>query len=167
MVPAAKRSWNRDMKNIVNVCRVLFFVIVAVPFIVYSMSGYSFEPQPAIMQIYGLQSDSSAGYANRIIGVWLTEKGDSKVQITKMSDGTFQGKLVWVQAPNEKFTGMEILKDVTYIPESGSYSCPWVYDPKLDVSARATARVSNDTLYLKAKKGIITMNELFIRSSMP
>ena len=58
---------------------------------------------------------------------------------------------------------MNILKDVTYNPDSDNFDCPWVYDPKLKIAARATARVTNDTLYLKARKGIVSMNEMFTR----
>ncbi len=134
------------MKSIVNVCRVLFFVIISLPFI-----------------IYGQNSQVPDSGADRILGEWITQKKDSKVKIVKDQDGSYSGKLVWVASPNESFTGETILKDVKYDPATDTYECPWVYDPKLDMAARATAHVSNDTLYLKARKGVITKNEFFTR----
>ncbi len=152
------------MKSIVFVCRVLFFAILAAPFLIVSRNGYSFEKQPGIDGFYNHPQTAGQSAGDKIIGIWLTEKGDSKVQITKSSDGTYSGKLVWVEPPNGKFTGMEILKDVTYNADSESYTCPWVYDPKLKIAARATASISNDTLYLKARKGIVSMNETFTKA---
>ena len=35
-----------------------------------------------------------------IIGVWLTEGGKSKIQITK-SNGKYKGKILWLKDPNE------------------------------------------------------------------
>ena len=153
------------MKSVVLVCRVLFFAIIASPFLICSHEGYSFEAQPIIIRLYDEVQDNGS-QEDKIIGVWLTEKKDSKVQIVKSPNGSFTGKLVWVEAPHQDFTGMYILKDVTYNPESESYTCPWVYDPKLGVTAKATAKVSNDTLYLKARKGVITMNEIFTRCKL-
>ncbi len=152
-----------NMKSIVLVCRVLFFIIIAAPFLIISRNGYSFEPQPKIAGIYSTARGITASNGDKIVGIWLTHKGDSKIQIVKSADGGYSGKLVWVESPNEEFTGMNILKEVTYNPDSDNYDCPWVYDPKLKIAARATARVSNDTLYLKARKGIVSMNEIFTR----
>ena len=136
------------MKYIVFASRILFWVIVAAPFWIYGQS------EEGISKLLG---------EDAILGVWLTEKQDSKVKIVKDSNNVFFGKLIWVEAPNQDFTGKAILKNVTYNPSTGVYNCPWVYDPKLNITVRATATVSKDTLYLKARKGFISKTEIFTR----
>lgn len=39
--------------------------------------------------------------ANKIVGTWITEKGTSSVEVTKTSDGTYAGKINWLEEPNE------------------------------------------------------------------
>lgn len=39
--------------------------------------------------------------ANRIEGTWITEKGTSSVEVKKATDGTFGGKINWLEEPNE------------------------------------------------------------------
>jgi hypothetical protein len=136
------------MKYIVFASRILFWVIIAAPFWIYGQSS------EGLSKLLG---------EDAILGVWLTEKQDSKIKIVKDSNNIFYGKLIWVEAPNQDYTGKAILKNVSYNPSTGIYNCPWVYDPKLNITVRATATVANDTLYLKARKGFITKMEKFIR----
>ena len=37
--------------------------------------------------------------ANKVLGVWLTQDGDSKVTITKDSKGQFNGSITWLKEP--------------------------------------------------------------------
>ncbi|MFO8022727.1 MAG: DUF2147 domain-containing protein [Perlabentimonas sp.] len=37
--------------------------------------------------------------ANKVLGVWLTQDGDSKVTITKDSNGKFNGEITWLDEP--------------------------------------------------------------------
>lgn len=116
-----------------------------------------------IALIFPLFAYPQSGY-KKITGVWLTSKKDSKVEITyNGSTGTYSGKLIWVASPNEKFTGEQILKNVTYQKSSGKFICPWIYDPRLNVTASGTATVSGDTLYIKAHKGFLSKTEIFTR----
>jgi uncharacterized protein (DUF2147 family) len=39
--------------------------------------------------------------ADKVVGVWLTEKGTSQVEIYKGSDGKYYGKISWLEEPNE------------------------------------------------------------------
>ena len=129
--------------HIQDVMKTLSFFIIALvfPLLAYPQSGYK-----------------------KLIGVWLTSKKDSKVEITyNPSNGTYSGKLVWVASPNEKLTGEQILKNVTYQKSSGNFICPWIYDPRLNVQATGIATVSGDTLYIKARKGFISKTEIFTR----
>lgn len=134
------------MKYIVYISRVLFGVIVGMPF-----------------WIYGYAQEIKCSGGDAIVGVWLTQKQDSKVEIVKDKGGTYSGKLIWVAPPNQKLTGTAILKGVVYQPQSRNYNCPWVFDPKINVMARAVANISNDTLYLNARKGFFTKSEFFTR----
>lgn len=98
-----------------------------------------------------------------IEGVWITQKRDSKIEISMEQDSSYSGKLVWVAAPYKEFTGKYILKGIKYNKSTGNFTCPWIYDPKLNVTAKGTARISGDTLYLQAHKGIFTKNEIFLK----
>lgn len=101
--------------------------------------------------------------ATAIEGVWITQKRDSKIEISMEQDSSYSGKLVWVAAPYKEFTGKYILKGIKYNKSTGNFTCPWIYDPKLNVTAKGTARISGDTLYLQAHKGIFTKNEIFLK----
>ncbi len=39
--------------------------------------------------------------ADKIVGFWLTEEGDSQVEIYKGTDGKYYGKISWLEEPNE------------------------------------------------------------------
>ena len=113
--------------------------------------------------IFPLLAYPQNGY-KKLTGVWLTSKKDSKVEITyNATNGTYSGKLIWVASPNQELTGEQILKNVTYQKSSGNFVCPWIYDPRLGVTATGIARVSGDTLYIKARKGFISKTEIFTR----
>lgn len=101
--------------------------------------------------------------ANNIVGVWITNKQDSKIKIVKNTDGTFSGKIIWAQIPHEDFEGIEIIKGMIYNADDNTYSCPWLYDPKMKVTARAIVSIEGNLLNLKARKGIITVKEVFTR----
>lgn len=46
-----------------------------------------------------LSSCLLAQNANKVLGVWLTQDGDSKVTITKDSNGKFNGEITWLDEP--------------------------------------------------------------------
>lgn len=103
------------------------------------------------------------GGATAIEGVWITQKRDSKIEISMEQDSSYSGKLIWVAAPYKEFNGKYILRGIKYNKSTGNFICPWIYDPKLNVTAKGTARISGDTLYLQAHKGIFTKNEMFLK----
>nr|WP_321406686.1 hypothetical protein [uncultured Carboxylicivirga sp.] len=49
-----------------------------------------------------ITSLSYAQNSDKIIGTWLTQDGDSKVTITKNSDGTFEGSIIWLKEPKRE-----------------------------------------------------------------
>ena len=44
----------------------------------------------------------SAQNANKIIGYWLTQEGDSQVKIFKSEKGKYNGNIKWLKTPNEE-----------------------------------------------------------------
>jgi uncharacterized protein (DUF2147 family) len=48
-----------------------------------------------------LTSVMYAQSADDILGIWYTEGGKSKVEITK-KDGKYSGKIIWLKTPNLK-----------------------------------------------------------------
>ena len=98
-----------------------------------------------------------------ISGIWLTQKKDSRIEITRNPNGSFSGKIIWAQAPHQDYIGIEVMKDVEFHPNDGTYTCPWIYDPRLNLSAQATITIKGDTMNVRAKKGILTKEEIFIR----
>lgn len=98
-----------------------------------------------------------------VVGVWLTKKQDSKIQILKSRDGTFYGRIVWAKEPYEHFTGMEVMRGVTYDARENKYECPWIYSPRLKMSAHAVLFLEGNLLEVKVIKGIISVREEFTR----
>ncbi|MFC2137615.1 DUF2147 domain-containing protein [Bacteroidota bacterium] len=39
--------------------------------------------------------------ANKVVGYWLTQEGDSQIKIFKATNGKYYGKIVWLDEPNE------------------------------------------------------------------
>ena len=38
---------------------------------------------------------------DKVVGFWLTDEGESQVEIFKKSNGKYYGKIVWLEEPNE------------------------------------------------------------------
>ena len=103
--------------------------------------------------------------ADDIVGVWLTEGGKSKVEIS-IKDGKYFGKVIWLKEPNRDgkpkldrnneeeslrsrtIVGIEVLQDFVwdddefedgtiYDPENGkTYSCVITFDGKNTLNVR-------------------------------
>jgi len=93
---------------------------------------------------------ASFGQKNtKVVGTWLTQDGDSKVSISKKSDGSFKGEVVWLKHPIEadgtdkldkhnpevtkqkrKIIGMELLKNFKFDADEGEWTDGTIYDPK-------------------------------------
>ncbi len=111
--------------------------------------------------------------ADRIIGTWLNGEGSSRIQIWKAANGTYSGKIVWLQTPNNEqgqpkvdhknpnrtlrsralmnlviLTGLSFDKDNKY--EGGR-----IYDPKSGntYSCKGELR-NNNTLALRGFVGV-------------
>lgn len=98
-----------------------------------------------------------------VVGIWLTQKQDSQVEIFKNPDGSLSGKIVWAKSPNEKFEGIEVMRGMTYNTKDNNYICPWIYTPRLNMAARAVLSLEGDVLNIKVSKGMVTMHQVFTR----
>jgi uncharacterized protein (DUF2147 family) len=87
--------------------------------------------------------------ANKIVGVWLTQDGDSKVTITKDSKGKFNGEITWLKNPLEDdgkpkldkenpeqklksrpIMGLRLLEGFKYNKSKNEWVDGTIYDPK-------------------------------------
>jgi len=84
---------------------------------------------------------------DKIQGIWFTEKGTSTVEVTKSSDGTYAGKINWLEEPNENgkpkvddensdpelakrpIMGLSIVKDFHYNSKKERWDEGSIYDP--------------------------------------
>ncbi|WP_430816693.1 DUF2147 domain-containing protein [Carboxylicivirga sp. RSCT41] len=97
-----------------------------------------------------LLSLASFGQKNtKVVGTWLTQDGDSKVQISQTEDGHFKGQIIWLKNPTEedgtdkldkhnpdedlkrrKIMGLELLKNFEYSEDDEEWTNGTIYDPK-------------------------------------
>lgn len=95
--------------------------------------------------VSGTLVNAQAIQQDDILGFWLNEEKDAKVEITKI-DGKFYGKVVWLKEPNEEWgtpkvddqnpdeslrntpiMGLEILKDFVF--DEDEWNSGTIYDP--------------------------------------
>ncbi len=85
---------------------------------------------------------------NRIVGTWLTQDKDSKVEIFKGKDGKFNGAIVWLKEPNRNgkpkmddknpdaklrtrpTLGLPLLTGFSFDKDNNEWSDGVIYDPK-------------------------------------
>ena len=97
-----------------------------------------------------LLSVVSFGQKNtKVVGTWLTQDGDSKVQITQNNDGSFNGEIIWLKEPTEvdgsdkldknnpdenlqkrKIIGLKLLNNFKFDEKESEWSDGTIYDPK-------------------------------------
>ena len=85
---------------------------------------------------------------NKIVGVWLTQDKDSKVQIYKGKDGSFHGAIVWLKEPTRNgqpkkddknpdaklksrpIMGLNLLAGFHFDKDENEWIDGTIYDPK-------------------------------------
>jgi uncharacterized protein (DUF2147 family) len=93
----------------------------------------------------------AASYAqdeNKVVGVWLTQDGDSKVTISKDAKGKFNGQITWLKEPlkdgkpkvdfnnpdtklqSRPTMGLRLLEGFTYNKSNKEWVDGTIYDPK-------------------------------------
>lgn len=91
---------------------------------------------------------ASAQDENRLVGIWLTQDGDSKVTISKDSNGKFNGEITWLKEPNRDgkpkvdyknpdvklqsrpTLGLRLLTGFNYEKDDKEWIDGKIYDPK-------------------------------------
>mgnify|MGYP004637304573 FL=1 len=101
--------------------------------------------------------------ASKIVGIWITEKIDSKIEIYEQN-GAYFGKIVWTLPQFEQYIGKDVMKNVTFNDSQNNYNCPWICSPRLNITAHAIITVDGDILKAKVTKGIIVTHQIFTRS---
>lgn len=100
--------------------------------------------------------------ANDILGFWLNEEKDARIEIT-VTNGRFFGKIVWLEEPNEDnglpkvddensdpalqkrpIMGLEILKDFVF--DKDEWSGGTIYDPDNGKTYKCTIKKGSDTV---------------------
>jgi uncharacterized protein (DUF2147 family) len=87
--------------------------------------------------------------ADKVLGYWLTQDGDSQVKIFKAKDGKYYGNIKWLETPtredgsiklddknpNEELSkkqilGLQLLKGFSYNSDDEEWENGTIYDPK-------------------------------------
>jgi uncharacterized protein (DUF2147 family) len=116
-------------------------------------------------------SGQSSGNADKILGIWLNEEKDGKIEIYK-SGNKYLGKLIWgktifesdgvtskkdVKNTNEKLRSRN-LKDLVlltdFIFEDGAWTDGKTYDPKSGKTYSSTMKLVENTLNIRGYVGI-------------
>lgn len=93
--------------------------------------------------------NASAQKGDKVLGSWLTQDGDSKVIIEKTSEGTYEGKIIWLKEPNREsgeakkddknpndqlksrpIMGLKLLEGFSYDMDDEEWIDGTIYDPK-------------------------------------
>jgi len=128
---------------------------------------------------------AAANGADAIVGTWLTEEGDSRVEITaaRAADGSsvYAGKVVWLKAPGlagrpivdannsdaalrgRPIMGLEILSGFKATVDGG-WAKGTVYSPRRGRSYPAELSLTADgRLDVKVKAGLMTTHQFWTR----
>ncbi|MFO7924328.1 MAG: DUF2147 domain-containing protein [Bacteroidales bacterium] len=104
-----------------------------------------------------------------IVGYWLTEEGESQIEIYRVPGNKFNGRIVWLEEPfeddgsikrddenpdrslrNRPTLGIELLKDFTYNASKQEWENGTIYDPESGKTYDAFMRLEgNNTMKLK------------------
>ncbi len=115
-----------------------------------------------------------------VVGQWITQDGDSRVEIFQNSDGKFYGKIVWLKYPKnsdgtekldtknpkesmkiQKIEGLQILKSFEYSADDEEWSGGTIYDPKSGSTYKCVIWFDDDdnTLNVKGYIGFSLMGK--------
>lgn len=116
----------------------------------------------------------SAQNPDKIVGIWLTQDGDSKVEISKNTKGHFEGKIIWLKTPlneagkpkvdhknpevklqSRPILGLKLLENFVFVQDDQEWTDGTIYDPKSGSTYKCNMWFDgNDkTLYVKGYIG--------------
>ncbi len=122
-----------------------------------------------LITVIFLASSFLSAQTDRVIGFWLTEEGESQIQVYKGNNGKYYGKITWLDEPNEDgkpkvdddnpdpalqdrpIMGLVIVKDLEYNKKKKEWREGTVYDPKSGKTYSAAMWFEDDpkTLYMR------------------
>ncbi|HSV88954.1 MAG TPA: DUF2147 domain-containing protein [Bacteroidales bacterium] len=120
----------------------------------------------AFAMFFGIKAFAQA---DQIIGLWLTEEGNSQIEISKAPNGQYIGRIVWMEEPldehgkpkvdednpntalrNRPLQNLMILQGFTYNANRREWSGGTIYDPKEGKTYDAVMRLDgNNTMVLR------------------
>ena len=142
---------------------------------------------PLDAQDHAVQGTSAPGTvasaADRILGVWVTDDGDSKVEYCSKADGSYYCKLVWMAKPNYRdgtpkldrlnpdkslrshpWIGLTILDDIRYNESTGRWDVGYMYHCGLGITAKGNIEMKGDKIIVRGHKFGITGKQTFYRA---
>lgn len=102
---------------------------------------------------------------HQIIGKWINEHEDSKVEFYIGEDSTFFAKLIWVKNQKKKEReGMVFIKGMKYDEQKAQWLTDYMYSPDHRMVAKGILWIESDgTLNVRGKKFGISQVEKFSR----
>lgn len=127
-------------------------VLLALPGLALAQS-----PTPATATSTTTAAAGQTGPGSAILGVWVTPDNKSHVRIYRASDGTFNGKIIWLKEPaypsnykaralagkpkvdthnpdksrrSRPVLGLDVLRHFKYVPNKNSWDDGSCYDPE-------------------------------------
>ncbi len=127
-----------------------------------------------IIVLLSIISVSIYSQADNVVGYWLTEEGDSQVQIFKASNGKYYGKVVWMREKKDikdtenptpalrsrKIMGLQILNNFMYDNDDKEWTDGKIYDPKNGSTYSSYMWFEKDKNVLKIKGYVLGMRFL-------
>lgn len=128
-----------------------------------------------LVSLLMISISSYAQESEKILGEWITQDGDSKVVITKNSDGTFDGEIVWLKEPKREsgedklddknpdedlksrpIMGLKLLQGFSYDEDDNEWVDGTIYDPKSGSTYKCLMWFDKDpgTLIVKGYIGV-------------
>ncbi len=109
------------------------------------------------------------GQSNKVIGLWLTDEKDAKIQIYKQGN-KFHGKIIWLKNPNDvkgqpnvdynnpnvklksrPILNIKIIEGMSY--DDGEWTGGTIYDPNNGKSYDCTLWIEDGKLYVRGYLG--------------
>jgi uncharacterized protein (DUF2147 family) len=129
------------------------------------------------------QSADAVSAADRIIGEWVTDDGDAKVEYLAKADGSYYCRLIWMAHPNYRdgspkldrmnpdkslrnkpWIGLTILDDIHYDSETGRWICGYMYHCGLGMTAKGNIEMQGNKIIVRGHKFGITGKQVFYRA---
>ena len=101
---------------------------------------------------------------NRILGIWMDEKGETRAEFYRNDDGTFGAKVLWhVNSKKQDRVNLVFIKDMHYNPSDSTWRTSYMYSPDHRLVARGRLWIKDGILYVNGRKFGISATRRFFR----